>query len=131
MVKKAAILRKKTASAVDEKFNRLAQKEAAFLGRVRQILDENLENEHFDIAALCQAMLMSRMQLHRKLTALSGRPATLFIRSHRLGKAVELLETTGLSVSEIAFKTGFSNPAYFSRCFKEEFGKPPSEWRAG
>jgi AraC-like DNA-binding protein len=74
---------------------------------------------------------MSRMQLHRKLTALGGQSAALFIRSHRLRHARQLLETTALSVSEIAYASGFADPAYFTRCFKEEFGMTPSEWKRG
>ncbi|MBK9013648.1 MAG: helix-turn-helix transcriptional regulator [Saprospiraceae bacterium] len=74
-------------------------------------------------------LTMSRAQLHRKLTALTGMSATHFIRLVRLRRAKELLLTTNLSISEIAYEVGFRDPNYFSRTFTEEFGTPPSETR--
>ena len=72
-------------------------------------------------------MTMSQPQLHRKLTALTGKNATQFIRSIRLAKANELLLATEKSVSEVAYEVGFSDPKYFSRVFSDEFGVPPSK----
>jgi len=109
----------------------LIEKENEFLARIRSLIDARLTDERYDIEALCRDLAMSRMQLHRKLTALGGQSAALFIRSHRLRHARQLLETTALSVSEIAYASGFADPAYFTRCFKEEFGMTPSEWKRG
>jgi len=109
----------------------LVAKENEFLARVRTLLDARLTDERYDIEALCRDLAMSRMQLHRKLTALGGQSAAIFIRSHRLRHARQLLEHTKLSISEIAYDSGFSDPAYFTRCFKEEFGMAPSEWKKG
>jgi len=109
----------------------LIAKENEFLARVRSLLDDHLTDEEYGIEALCRDLAMSRMQLHRKLTALGGQSAALFIRSHRLRHARQLLENKRLSVSEIAYESGFSDPAYFTRCFREEFGMPPSEWKRG
>jgi AraC-like DNA-binding protein len=81
------------------------------------------------LSNLEKAMHLSQMQLYRKLKALSGLTPTLFIRKVRLQKARELLLTTDLNVSEIAYQVGFNDPAYFSRAFNEEFGTPPSEIR--
>jgi AraC-like DNA-binding protein len=69
---------------------------------------------------------MSRTQLHRKLKALTGKSASLFLRSVRLNKARKMIEEESGNISEIAYSVGFSSPAYFSRCFKEEFGYAPS-----
>ncbi|MBV6442571.1 MAG: HTH-type transcriptional regulator CdhR [Saprospiraceae bacterium] len=74
-------------------------------------------------------MNMSRSNLFRKLKALTGRSATDFIRTLRLEKAKELLETTDLNVTEVCFKVGFGSPNYFSRAFQEQFGISPSELR--
>lgn len=109
----------------------LVQKENEFLGRVKAFVDTHLDDEHYDIAQLCRDLSMSRMQLHRKLTALGAPSAALFVRAHRLRHALTMLKETDLSVSEIAFRTGFSDPAYFSRCFRETFGVAPSAWRNG
>ncbi len=103
--------------------------EHEFLQKIRRIIEENLSDETYDIARLSRDLTMSRMQLHRKLTALTGKPASLFVRSQRLQKAKALLETTEMNVSEIAWATGFSDHAWFSRCFREEFGRTPSEVR--
>ncbi len=107
----------------------LVQKENEFLQRVRTLIDAHLDDDAYDIHQLCLDLVMSRMQLHRKLAALGAPSAALFIRNYRLARAQVLLKTTELTVSEVAFKTGFSDPAYFSRCFREAFGKSPSEWR--
>ncbi|MBK8192231.1 MAG: helix-turn-helix transcriptional regulator [Lewinellaceae bacterium] len=69
---------------------------------------------------------MSRTQLHRKLTALTGKSATHYIRSMRLQKARQLLLTTDMTVSEVAFEVGFRHLQHFSNSFAEAFGQPPS-----
>ena len=107
----------------------LIEKENEFLARIRSLLDAHLADETYSIEALCRDLAMSRMQVHRKLTALTGHPASHFVRAHRLQKAKILLETTGLNISEIAYSTGFSDHAWFSRSFREMFGVTPSEAR--
>jgi AraC-like DNA-binding protein len=69
---------------------------------------------------------LSHTHVNRKLKAMTGKTPSRFIRSIRLQKAVELLKTTDLNVSEIAYDVGFSDPNYFSRSFSEEFGYPPN-----
>jgi signal transduction histidine kinase/DNA-binding response OmpR family regulator/ligand-binding sensor domain-containing protein len=101
--------------------------EAAFLQKVRYVVLSRLSDTSFSVDDLCQALAMSQPQLHRKLTALTGKNATLFIRSVRLAKARELLLAGGKNVSEAAYAVGFSDPKYFSRVFTQEFGVPPSK----
>ena len=72
---------------------------------------------------------MSRSQLFRKIKALTGQSPSLFIRAIRLERGKELLQTTEMSISEIAYEVGFSTPAYFSDAFLEAFGVRPSEVR--
>ncbi|MCB9035478.1 MAG: helix-turn-helix transcriptional regulator [Lewinellaceae bacterium] len=72
---------------------------------------------------------MSHSQLHRKLTALTGLSANRFIRFIRLSKARILLKDPGLSIAEVAYDTGFTDPVYFSRVFKKEFGMTPTSFR--
>lgn len=102
-----------------------------FLSNVRSHLEKNYRNEAFNIENLYVALGISRVQLHRKLTALTGQSTSHFIRSFRLEKAKELLATTLKSVAEIAFETGFSDPNYFSRVFAQEYGMPPTDLRKG
>jgi AraC-like DNA-binding protein len=65
--------------------------------------------------------------MHRKLKALTGKSTSLYLRTVRLAKAKQMIENQRGTISEISYQVGFSSPAYFSRCFKEEFGFTPSE----
>jgi AraC-like DNA-binding protein len=100
-----------------------------FLKNARAILEKNYADEAFGIEELYNALGISRVQLHRKLNALTGQSASHFIRSFRLEKSREMLLTTTKSVSEIAYETGFSDANYFSRVFAQEYGVPPSDVR--
>ncbi len=73
--------------------------------------------------------MLSHLQVHRKLSALTGFSANKFIRYVRLNKAKELLQNPELSILSIAYDTGFNDPNYFGRVFRKEFGKTPTEWR--
>jgi len=103
--------------------------EEQFLHQIRQVVESRLEDERFGIAQLCREMYISRSQLHRKLKALTGKPTSHFIRDIRLNKSKELLLSTNLSISQIAFEVGFRKPAYFSEVFSETFGESPSDFR--
>ncbi|MEZ4960091.1 MAG: ATP-binding protein [Saprospiraceae bacterium] len=103
--------------------------EDAFLQKARNAVEEHLADDEFGIHQLCRMLTMSRAQLHRKLTALTDKSASHFIRSIRLQRAKELLATTDLTIAEIAYEVGFRDPNYFTRTFAEEFGVAPSETR--
>ncbi|MCB9353978.1 MAG: helix-turn-helix domain-containing protein [Lewinellaceae bacterium] len=103
--------------------------EDQFVKKVRQVVEAHLDRGDFDVERLCREMAMSHSQLHRKLSALTGLSATRFIRYVRLNKAKELLRDPVLSITSIAYDTGFNDPGYFSRVFKQEFGATPQEWR--
>lgn len=114
-----------------EEMNQLPSNvEDEFLRKVRQIVEANLSDSEFDIAQLCRAVGMSRSQLFRKLKALTGKSASLVIRSIRLQKARHLLKTSRINVSEAAYTVGFKDLAYFSKCFSEEYGEQPSSVRS-
>ena len=101
--------------------------EDPFLRKMKELLVAHLSDEDFGIQELCQSLQLSRAQLYRKVQALTGRPAGLYIRSYRLHQARELLRRSEVNVSEAAYQCGFYNLSYFSRIFKEEFGVSPSE----
>jgi signal transduction histidine kinase/DNA-binding response OmpR family regulator len=103
--------------------------EDIFLQKVRDAIEAEIDNAAFSIPDLCETLLLSNMQLYRKLKALTGQTPILFIRSYRLQKARHLLQTTDLNISEIAYDVGFTDPSYFSRAFKKEFGHSPSDFR--
>ena len=104
--------------------------ENKFLVQLKKTLDTHITDPSFNSEFFCKQMGMSRTQLHRKLTAITGMSTTEFIRSQRLKLATDLLNNTDATVSEIAYQVGFSTPSYFNRCFKEYFGKTPSEFKA-
>ncbi len=105
------------------------QKEDAFLQKVNRAIEDHLANENFDATALCSAVNYSRSQLYHKLNALTGRSVAIYIRTIRLRRAKELLESTSLNISEIAYEVGFKDPSYFTRKYREEFGITPTQAR--
>jgi DNA-binding response OmpR family regulator/two-component sensor histidine kinase len=98
-----------------------------FLSRVMMVIDEHLAEENFSIEEFGKDVGMSRSQVHRKLKALTGKSTSIYLRTVRLAKAKEMIEQKKGTISEISYWVGFASPAYFSRCFKEEFGYTPSE----
>lgn len=98
-----------------------------FITSVTAILEENLSNSDFMIGDLCSSMGMSRTALFNKLKSLTGLPPNDFIRTYRLNKADKLLRSHEHNVSEVAYMVGFSDPKYFSVCFKKQFGTSPSK----
>lgn len=99
-----------------------------FLKRAVEIIEENIENSAFDVQDFADEMFMSRSQLYRKLKTITGHSTTKFIRLIRLKRAAQLLSVNSATVAEIAYKVGFDNVGYFSKCFHETFGKPPSQY---
>ncbi len=108
----------------EKKLNKLDEQ---FINRLMGIIDEHIDEEEFSIDQFGKEAGMSRSQIHRKLKALTGRSPSQYLRLVRLSKAKTMIEEQRGTVSEIAYSVGFSSPAYFSRCFKTEFGYPPSD----
>ena len=101
-----------------------------FILKVRTLIEANLTNVHFDVEKLCSDLLLSPSQVYRKIMALTGLSTNNFIRYIRLLKAKELLlKNSHYSISAVAYDSGFNDPAYFSRAFKQEFGVTPQAWR--
>ena len=96
-----------------------------FLRDLTSIVLINLGNESFSVEDLAAAYGISRSQLHRKLKKLKNISISRFIREIRLDKSYKMLQNDEGTVSEIAYKVGFSSPAYFNTCFREYFGYPP------
>nr|WP_177188504.1 hybrid sensor histidine kinase/response regulator transcription factor [Algoriphagus hitonicola] len=100
-----------------------------FLQKVQEIVDSDLLDSNFSVDDFSRKLGMSRMQLHRKLTALTGLSTTAFIRDQRLRKALQKLEKTDDTVAEIAYSVGFSSPSHFNKWFKEIYQVTPSEFK--
>ena len=108
---------KKELSTLDEQF----------LKKVLNVSEKHISDENFSIEQFDKEIGMGRVQIYRKLKALTGLSPSRFIRSLRLLKALKMIKEKKGNISEIAFSVGFSTPAYFAKCFKEEYGYAPSE----
>lgn len=98
-----------------------------FLRRVMEAVEDNMEDEEFSVEELGRIVGMSRYQLHRKLKALTNKSVSVFIRTIRLERARQLLAQGAGNATEICYWVGFSSPAYFSKCFRDQFAMTPSE----
>ncbi|WP_421799258.1 ATP-binding protein [Haliscomenobacter sp.] len=105
------------------------KQEHAFLQKVRHALEAHLAEEEFGVEQLCRTLGMSRSQLYRKFQALTNTTVHQFLQEIRLYKAKELLTTTKLTVTDVAFEVGFKNLSHFSRVFSEAWGTPPGKIR--
>ncbi len=103
-------------------------KEDTFLEEARNIVVKNLDESEFNVVRFSREVGMSRSQLHRKLTALTGMSASAFIRIVRLQKAGEMLSSGYGNVTEVAMATGHQSLSHFSRTFREHFGVNPSQY---
>jgi len=108
----------------------MASIDEKFLQRSVEVIQHHISNPDFNVDNLADNMNMSRPQFYRKLHALTGLSPNGFIRYNRLQKAAQLLSHHAANVAEIAYDVGFNNPSYFSKCFKEQFGVLPSEYKA-
>jgi DNA-binding response OmpR family regulator len=97
-----------------------------FLKRVLKVINAHISEEEFSIEELGIESGMSRGQVYKKIKALTGKSPSLFLRSIRLSKARKMLKGHNSTIAEIAYSVGFSSPAYFTKCFNEEFGYNPS-----
>jgi len=99
-----------------------------FLNRVMDIIEKEMSNSEFEVGKLQDELLMSRTQLFRKIKALTNQSPGEFIRTVRLKRAAQLMEQNFGNIAQITYEVGFNNPSYFAKCFKELFGKLPSEY---
>lgn len=108
---------------------KLNEADKTFVGRLRTAIQDNLGDSDFSVERLGEEIGLSRVQLYRKVKALTGQTPVELLRKARLTKARQLLEKTEKSVSEIAYEVGFTSPSYFNKCFKDEFDINPSSLR--
>jgi len=99
-----------------------------FLQRTISTIGEHIGDPEFETHILADYLGMSRMNLYRKLKALTGQTPSQFICTIRLKRAMQLIKKHSGNITEIAYEVGFSSSSYFTKCFKEEFGTAPSEY---
>lgn len=101
--------------------------ESQFVEKFRTIIEGNLGNSDLNVETISHEMGISRAQLYRKIKSITGISPNDIIREARMKRADRLLETTDKSVSEIAYEVGFSSPSYFTKCYREFFGRTPNK----
>ena len=102
--------------------------EKDFIDRFRSLIENNLGNSELSVEELGEQMGLSRVQLYRKIKALTNYSPVELLRITRLKKASALLSTTDKTISEITYEVGFTSPSYFTKCYKEYFGESPSDF---
>jgi len=100
-----------------------------FMELIKQIIEDNIDDDTLSVDRLGKEIGMSRSQIHRKLKALTNQSATTFIRNYRLHRAADLLKNDAGNISEIAYLVGFSSQTYFSSSFQELFNCSPTEYK--
>ena len=102
--------------------------DAEFLQKAIGIVEAHMSDTDFSVDSFIKEIGMSRSRMHRKIKAITSQSTTEFIRTIRLKRALSLLEQSQLSIEEISFAVGFSSTAYFTKCFRVQYGIPPSEY---
>ncbi len=105
----------------------LPQRDIDFINGLKLFIEANIMNPNLNVEFLADNYTVSLAQLHRKIKALTGSTPNNLIKSIRLKIAYKLIKEDGLRVSEAAYQTGFSDPNYFTTCFRKEFGENPSQ----
>ena len=105
----------------------LEDRDKQFLKQLHAIILKNLSDSEFGVEDIGKQIGLSRVQLYRKVKAMTGSSVVDLLRKARLAKAKRLLESRSMSVSEVAYDVGFSAPSYFTKCFKDEYGMLPGD----
>lgn len=103
--------------------------ENEFMAKFMEAVENNMKNSDLSVEDLGEVMCLSRVQLYRKVKSMTGKSPVEIIREQRLLCANHLLCDSSLSISEIAYRVGFSSPSYFTKCYRDFFGKSPTEVR--
>ena len=105
----------------------IADRDKQFVQNLHAVIQAHLSDSDFSVEDIGREVGLSRVQLYRKVKAMTGTSVVDLLRKARLTKARRLLEAHGQSVSEVAYEVGFSSPSYFTKCFREEYGILPGE----
>ena len=107
----------------------LGAQDQTFVTKLREVIRDNMGDSDFSVERIGEEIGLSRVQLYRKVKALTGQTPVELLRKARLERGRRLIEKTEKSVSEIAYEVGFTSPSYFNKCFKDEFGISPGVMR--
>lgn len=106
----------------------LVKKDTQLLEKIHQVIEENMDNSDFNIDTIASNIGLSRSAFFKKLKSLTGLAPVDLVKEIRLNKSVELIKSTNLSISEIAFAVGFKDSSYYSKCFRKKYDLTPREY---
>lgn len=118
----------KQQDSLEQMSKKIASIENRFLIQATRCIEKNIQNIHFSIDDLCREMKVSHPTLYRKIKNATDLSVSGFINEVRLKEAARLLKEESLSIAEVSYLSGFSDPAYFTRCFKKRYGVSPSNY---
>lgn len=129
IIKQRDLLRSKYSSDAESEISLISSSEIEqkFIEKLNKIIEEHLEDDSFMVENLTYELNLSRTSLFRKVKGVTGYSPNEYMKIYRLKRAVELLKTGNFNVSQVAYKVGISDPQYFSRTFKKQFGVSPSK----
>ncbi len=111
----------------------LVKKDVQFIEKIHQVIEENLENSDFNIDTIASTIGLSRSAFFKKLKGLTGFAPVDLVKEIRLNKSIELIKSSDMTITEIAFAVGFKDSGYFSKCFRKKYNQSPreylTEWR--
>lgn len=116
---------------INEKIPQLTNADERFVQKAKTVIENHMTNPDFNTNSFSQRLGISRMQLYRKLRGFADQSPSEFIRNIRLKHSVILLKEGNDNITQIAYHVGFNDPTYYSTCFRELYGVPPSEYLAG
>ncbi len=119
--------------SIDKDKSEVQEKEVPFMDRIMKVLEENYANPDLNVMMIAEAMGMQRTEVSKQLQSNVGVTTSQFIRNYRLDLAKKMLEdnVADRNITEIAFRVGFNDPKYFTRCFSQRFGVAPSAYKKG
>ncbi len=100
-----------------------------FIARFKEVVEKRLDDSNLSVEDLAAEVNLSRVQLYRKVKAVTGSSPVELLRSARLNRGYQLMLTSDKTVSEVAYAVGFTSPSYFTKCFKDEFGHSPTDMK--
>jgi len=130
LIESQSLLKEKYASDIYASTREIVKnkKDQVFLDNLIEIINQNIDNNDFNVNILCQELGFGRTNLYKKIKSLTGNSLGEFIRSLRLKKAAKLLVSQDISISEVIFMVGINSNSYFTKAFKSQFGVTPSEF---
>ena len=114
-------------TARNDDLARPSARDQEFIARLHDVIQRHMVESEFSVEVMGSEVGLSRVQLYRKVKALTGLSPVELLRKSRLVKAEQLLRSKDMNISEAAYAVGFTSPSYFSKCFKDEFGMQPVE----